>query len=403
MNPSSPAQKPLTRVDYWASAVLALALVPLLMWLHLPVSFDWPKLLIGYWLILSMQSIFVAIILTLIGFPPESTITPLFHRFRADKRRIALALAYFVVLYALLGIGKAVVLTVDTIALLELRERLKPKPLRAIASAVLWPGLYLFAGFLLVFAYNDIILSLRFFGAYDATFNAIDRWVLHGSSVSGLSHWAAQKLPVPAFRSLEFIYFAMFFQVGAGLVITSIYYGKQHGLRFVGSILTAYYLALLLFYLWPSQGPYYLCPSHFSQFPRGITYASQKMLLTNSLALWNHQRLPRISTDYYIAFPCMHIVQPLIAMWFLRRWKRMVLVMAIYDVILVGAIVLLEWHYIVDILAGVPLAALAVLISGSVTAKLGQPLKLAVQPPEDARFPVTGPTSKASAQSPADS
>jgi hypothetical protein len=56
----------------------------------------------------------------------------------------------------------------------------------------------------------------------------------------------------------------------------------------------------------------------------------------------------------------MHIVQPIIVMWFLRFWKRMLLVLAAYDVVLVVAIVLLEWHYVVDVLAGVVVAGFAI-------------------------------------------
>jgi small basic protein len=50
-------------------------------------------------------------------------------------------------------------------------------------------------------------------------------------------------------------------------------------------------------------------------------------------------------------------------MWFLRPWKRMVMVLCFYDIILIVAIVLLEWHYLVDIIAGVLVAGVAVAIT----------------------------------------
>ena len=58
----------------------------------------------------------------------------------------------------------------------------------------------------------------------------------------------------------------------------------------------------------------------------------------------------------------MHVVQPLIVIWFLRRWRRMVIALAAYDVLLVAAIIMLEWHYVIDIIAGVFVAALAIVI-----------------------------------------
>jgi len=346
---------------YWASALLALAAIPLLQKLNLPVNFDWVNLISAYWLVLAAQSIFATTLLYLIQFAPATTLGPHLRRLRRDKLRIALALAFFLILFWSFTWLKALVLTVDAVAVLEFRERLKPLVRREAAFAILIAATYLFGGFLLIFAYNDIIVSVRFFGATDTAFNATDRWLLHGMSVSDLCHWAVRRFPVSFFHFLEFVYFGMFPQIGAALILSAVYGGKKQALRFVGTILTAYYLALLLFFLWPSQGPYYLCPTHFAEFPQSLkAYGAQKASLANCQALWNHSRIRRISTDYYIAFPCMHIAQPLVVLWFLRRWKRITAALAAYDLLLLAAIVLLEWHYVVDILAGVLVAGFAI-------------------------------------------
>jgi len=346
---------------YWASGLLILALIPLLRRFNLPTRFDWAGLAFTYWVLLTAKSIFVATLLYLVGFSPAEAVAPALERVRREKARILLVLAYFVVLGWVLGWLNALILTVDTVAILEVRERFRPNGLLRSASAIWPPATYLFVGLLLVSAYNDIILSTRFFAADDTAFNAMDKWLLHGLSVPQLCHWALRVFPFCFFRFLEFIYYGMFSQIGAALILVSLHYGKRRALQFVGAILTGYYIALLLFYLWPSQGPYYLCPAHFSEFPSILrTYAAQKGSMEGALALWNHQRLSRISFDYYVAFPCMHIVQPIIVMWFLRFWKRMTAVLAAYNVVLVVAIVLLEWHYVVDILAGVVVAGVAI-------------------------------------------
>src|SRR5260370_22480116 len=156
----------------------------------------------------------------------------------------------------------------------------------------------------------------------------------------------------------------MVHEVGGVLILARLCEGKIRGLQFVGTVLTAYCIALIVFYTWPSQGPYYLCAEHFSRFPSTLqAYTIEKVLIAKALARWNHEPLSRISTDYYIAFPCMHITQPLIVMWFLRRRKRIVAVLSAYDVLLVIAIVLLEWHYFVDILAAMPVAGIAIAIT----------------------------------------
>jgi hypothetical protein len=359
--PPSSANRWPGSIHYGASALLAVALLPLLRHFNLPARFNWTGLIYTFWMLLAAQSILVATFLYIIMFP--ISLGRVIERFDRERLRIVLVLAYFAVLVWAAGWLRAFVLTVDTLAILELKESLKPKGLRRAAEAVLPPALYLFFGLLLVSAYNDIILSVRFFAATDAALNAVDEWLLHGISVARLSHWALQALPIALFQFLEFIYFGMFPVVGAGLILICQGYGKRRGLQFVGAVLTAYYLALAIFYLWPSQGPYYLCPGHFSQFPRSLrTYGAQQGSVSGAEALWKHVPLARISFDYYIAMPCMHIVKPLLLIWFLRPWKRVVYVLSGYSVLLVVAIILLEWHYVVDIFAGVMIALIAILL-----------------------------------------
>jgi hypothetical protein len=52
-------------------------------------------------------------------------------------------------------------------------------------------------------------------------------------------------------------------------------------------------------------------------------------------------------------------------LWFVRRWRRIAIALAAYDVVLVAAVVLLEWHYVADILAGILVAAAAIAITGA--------------------------------------
>jgi hypothetical protein len=348
---------------YWISLLLATALLPILSRLHLPFQFAWKSLVIAYWLVLAAQSIFVAVLLALVGFPSRVTVTPLIERSFRDPLRAVLLLLYCGVLIWLFGWVKALILTVDTLALLEIRERRCTVAGRD-APAIFLPALYLFLGFLLVLAYNCIIVSARFGFAYDPFFSAADKWILRGWTVSDLSHWGLRTFPLSFFRFLEFIYFGMFPQIGAGIILVALCEGRNRSLQFVGTILTAYYFALGIFYLWPSQGPYYLCPSHFLRFPAALqTYNIQQFLIGHAMALWNRVPISRISTDYFIAFPCMHIAQPLIVMWFLRRWKRMVIALCVYDTLLILSILFLEWHYFVDLIGGAAVAVAAIAIN----------------------------------------
>ncbi len=60
--------------------------------------------------------------------------------------------------------------------------------------------------------------------------------------------------------------------------------------------------------------------------------------------------------------PSFHLAQPLIAAWYLRRWRRASWIVFGYCMLLVPAIVTLRWHYIVDLLGGLAVTAIAVWI-----------------------------------------
>jgi hypothetical protein len=341
------------------SALLAAWLLPAFLKLGLPLAFDWRRLIVSYWMVLAAQSLFMAIILLFVQSPAD-VFRCFLQRVRKNYLLVFLIAAYFLVLIIFLSWPKAIVLTVDTIAVLEFKDRIAAGRKLRVLTALLATATYLFVGFVLVFAYNDIILSVRFFGASDAAFSRIDQWLCHGWTVSRMAAWAVNRCP-DYLTTLEFIYFGMFTQIGAALILISTRQGWKNGVHFVGTILTAYYLALGLFYLWPSQGPYYLSGGVL---PRGLMVSEiQRQSLANAAALWARKPIAFISTDYYIAFPCMHIAQPLVAIWFLRHSKRMVFLLAAYDILLVPAIVLLEWHYVADVLGGVLVAGLAIVVT----------------------------------------
>jgi hypothetical protein len=349
---------------YWIGLLLCLALVPVLRSQGLPLEFDWITLGIAFWFILTAQSIFVAVLLSLIGLPKEEVARPFLARCRQNPLRSVALIFFFAILGWLTTWPKALVVGVDVVALLELKDRQGAKGLRNAAASVFAPAAYLFLGFLMVLAYNCAIVSVRFNFATDPAFAAIDRWLLMGHSVSEFAHWSVQTFSLSFFRVLEFIYFGMFPQIGAALILVALCDGRTQALQLVGAILVSYYVALAMFYIWPSQGPYYLCPAHFSRFPSNLqVYNLQKTLIRDALALWQHRPISRISTDYFIAFPCMHIAQPMVVIWFLRRWRRIVLALAIYDFLLIVAVLMLEQHYVIDIIAGFLVAGLAIAIN----------------------------------------
>src|ERR1700690_2964578 len=82
---------------YWIGLVLSVAAVPVLRKLHLPVCFDWKTFGTAYW-VLTLQSIFVAVLLCLVGMPRRAVLDPLIERYRRRPFRIAILLLYFLAL-----------------------------------------------------------------------------------------------------------------------------------------------------------------------------------------------------------------------------------------------------------------------------------------------------------------
>ncbi|HET7890765.1 MAG TPA: phosphatase PAP2 family protein [Candidatus Sulfotelmatobacter sp.] len=348
---------------YWISLLLLLAMVPILRHENLPLRFDWITLGIAYWFLLAAQSIFAAVILCLIGVPRERVVEPFLQRYRENPLRCIPLLLFVAILIGFTGWLRGMVLSVDAMALLEVVNR-RRAALHKTAAAILAPAAYLFFGFLMVLAYNNVIVSMRYNFLYDPALANIDRWLLHGHSVWEFSHWALRAFPFSFFKAAEFIYFGMFLQIGATMIFLAMSEGRTRALQFVGTILMSYYLALIIFYICPAQGPYSLCPGHFSRFPPSLqAYNIQKTLIPHALALWHHAPVSRISTDYFIGFPCMHLVQPLVVLWFLRPRRRIVIALAAYDIFLLIAILMLEMHYAIDILVALPVAAIAIAIT----------------------------------------
>lgn len=352
---------------YLLSAILILACAPAFKAAHLRLSFAWERIVPLYWVSLAARSIFAAVVLALIGLPARMTVKPVWHHFAAQKERIPIFAAFMVWALWRFDLYFAALWIVIALVATELYDR-SGASLRTVTvsvASVALPALYFFVGLVLVFAYNDLIAAVKTPGGYDWLFLRLDSYLLHGITVSGAVRSASRHLPLRAFDLAEGIYFRMFDQVGAAIILTSISFGPRQSLRLVGTLLSAYYLAIFLFYFFPSMGPFYTCPDHFMHFPQSLkSFGFQQNLMANAKLLASGSKgLGRVNTDYFIAFPSLHIADPLIVLWFMRPWKRIVYCLAIYDLALIPSILFLEWHYVVDLIGGAAVAIVALVLT----------------------------------------
>ena len=218
--------------------------------------------------------------------------------------------------------------------------------------AIFVPAAYFFVVLLLAISYNDVIASLRFTGSADGALNQVDSWMLLGRTVPSLTHG----IPLSVSKGMETIYLLMYSQIGACLILLALRCGRLVSMRFISAIATAYWIALIMFYFVPATGPYYV-----SALNRDGNYISLGQVAIQALdALRNHQHPEVMGTDYFIAFPSLHLTQPLIALWFIRRWRRVKIALTAYCLVLCPSIVLLEQHYVIDLIGGAAVAVVAI-------------------------------------------
>jgi hypothetical protein len=350
-------------LHYAVTALLAIAAIPAIHRLGLPMRLNWRNMLVFYWVGLATKSILRALLLCVLSFPLSITIVPFLQRCRQQKARIFFAPAFFGALLLVVDVSAALLLTLDAMFIAELAERARVERtsfLKRITPLFL-ASVYLFIGISLVLAYNDIIIASRSPISYDSTFNRIDSFLLGGTDVSQIAHATYQTLPPWSLRFLDFAYFQMFGIVGAAFLITG--YGSiKRALYFSGACLTAYYLGLLLFYMWPTYGPFISCSHHFERYPAYLTtYIFQKAEMLGVAAIAQHKS-HIVAGGYYIAFPSLHIALPIIAMWSQRHRKTIFWLLMGYSIVIAIAIVFLEWHYVIDLLGGIAVAAVALAI-----------------------------------------
>lgn len=339
----------------WSVITLLLGLAVLLPVLHLLQIGFWGSMpfFLGAYLAVSIPSAVFAAILAVLADPTER-LGRITARYRNSPAKILIFLCLVFILFEIYRSWVAVLVSVLAVAILELYE--ENFPIARICQALL-PGIILFFILIEVFSANAIAVTIRFEPNYDYALAAIDRFLLFGHSISGIAHSFARNAPLWVLKGLEANYFALFYQIGGTVIFCSIREGKEYGIRLVSTILVAYSLSVAIFFAFPTHDPYFNCSSHEIS---GLPTASEQLSVVTLVHARAAGRSLPLGTEYYTAFPSMHIAQPLIMLWFLRRWRRIVAVLAVIDICLVGSILLLEWHYLIDIPGGVAVAIVAI-------------------------------------------
>lgn len=286
---------------------------------------------------------------------------------KTDRFRFILAAILCGALVAFIDRPMGPLLAANAFVLIEFLHRNRERRSEKLL-AIIVPAAYFLAGFTLVMLWNDVIVSRRYFARFDGLFTAADAALMGGFSIPRFSAWACRFPEI--LTAAEFIYFLMFNVMGACLVLLALDRGIGRTMKAVGTILLAYSISLVIFMLLTAHGPNVGDARHFEIFPKTLaSYDIQQYMIGRATALWDHAGMMAARGDYFIAFPCMHITQPLIAIHFMRHRKRLRVALIAYSWILVPAILALEWHYLVDVIGGVFVAATSLAATGEITGR----------------------------------
>ena len=217
------------------------------------------------------------------------------------------------------------------------------------------PVLYLFAGMVVVFSYLSVGSAMLNFSKFDRVFDASDRFLLLGYSVGDFSRWI---LAFPNMGDvLEGIYYGLFAVMGATLLWLVCEGGPGAALDYASDILTCYLITLLLYLAMPSIGPFIFSPSSAPLNTMQMQNVSAPYL---SALQANHSLFSGLGSGYFVAFPCMHIVQSVLVAWHMRPWRRLFVALLAFNGILAVAILGLQWHYFTDLVGGLVVVFLSI-------------------------------------------
>ena len=372
----------LARFDYILLASLWLLTYPLFRLAKLPYAFDITALTKVYmWML--VEAFFFAIVIGILGLPLRVTVLPFLDRLRNLKALVLLPIAAAAALCWVFGAGMGIMVFADSLALAELSQRCEGK-IRSKLFDLIIPGVYLFVGLVAVFAFNHGIVGIRYGGTQDAALSKLDSEIFNANA-SEIAHWGFRHLPMRVLKWFDFIYFSAWSRLGAALTLVAVLGGRKEAIKFVRNILVCYVIALMVFAMIPAKGPYSINKTHFVDYPKDLSsYGTQQALATRIKKLYAHTLttdVRKVDTgDYYVSFPSLHAALPLIALWFLRRWRRLQKIAICFYILLLFSIIFLGWHYLVDFLGGWGVACLSIVLTEWISRILDRRPAIALEP-----------------------
>jgi hypothetical protein len=223
--------------------------------------------------------------------------------------------------------------------------------LRAYASLLLI-GL----GYISVFAWNELCASLTLHAIRDPILRDMDLaiygWLLH-TPADGAEIFPLIRYPL-LLLYLENAYQCMF--IGIPLVIFVLHSSGGEPRAFIQALFSCYFVALLIFLLFPTIGPTLADSNLFSTaYEHTQTYEMTRQMAAEYMALQGNGAL--MGLGYFVALPSLHVAVAVLVQVFLYRSPAHFWLFLPINLLVVPATVVLGYHYLLDVPAGVLLAS----------------------------------------------
>ena len=178
-----------------------------------------------------------------------------------------------------------------------------------------------------------------------------------------LAIWAAHHPSVVA--ACDWIYCHCFEHMALTTVLLVALRSRSQRTEYLGALALCYLVGGLLYHLFPAKGPGYFDPAYFQ-------YLNQKSLITNHIRAWLKYNtdgvfnctVSEIRTWNYIAcMPSLHVTHELIMLYYSRASRLAFLLSATFTALTLPAVLILGWHYLLDLFAGAAVAAIVIAVA----------------------------------------
>ncbi len=216
-------------------------------------------------------------------------------------------------------------------------------------------------GYLTVWNLNYLAALLTPGRLYDSYLMRLDLWLFGVRDY--VSVFPLVTTPT-LFRLFEAGYLFLFTEIMAVTCVIVLTGGAIDVRRWVGALFSAYAVGLLVFALFPTVGPPIFAPDSFDRAAWGGTITGQILVqlgaeYTNVLG-----GSPLNGFGYFIAAPSLHVAVATLCQHRLGQWPWMFWAFLPANAVLIASTVVLGHHYVVDLPAGVLLAALIIVVAG---------------------------------------